>query len=238
MTTHWSLVSLLSLAACASPGSVPEPRPEFFASRECEVEEFPAELPPASALVDAASLTRALQGAMETFLADSGSVSLTLWYKADGVNVRREVIGHTVTPAIADSVQALVFAALETPAERERAWGVRFDIGLGERVTYHVGWRQYCPPRPRDPELENAMERIVFFGPRSRSGVRERVVLLRVTVHPVGYVADAKVVRGAGSGGTLERDLADFIRQYSFEPARLDGVPTYGQIIVPVRVRY
>ena len=74
-------------------------------------------------------------------------------------------------------------------------------------------------------------------GVRYRGGARERVVLMEATVAPGGYVDDARILRGAAPGSSLEMQLRNALRQYSFEPASLDGVPVYGAVTVPVRTR-
>ncbi len=205
--------------------------------RRCIPEEFPPKLPQAALLVNTRSLTPAIRELQEAAKVDSGSVILSLAYERDGLNIRRDVLRHTVPQLVADSIQKLVFANPRTPTTAGQPWGVRLRIGLGGEVSYTVERREYCPPRPRDRELESAAEGFVGPSLRARGGVVERTVLLRVLVHPGGYVANAKIIRGEASGGTLERNLADYIRRYLFDPASLDGVPVYGHIDVPVRVR-
>jgi hypothetical protein len=205
--------------------------------RRCTPESFPQQLPAAAALVDTASLTTAIRELRRGATADSGTVLLSLGFERDGINIRRDVLRHTLSPVVADSIQKLVFAHRRTAPASEQPWGARLRIGLGGAVSYTVERREHCPPRPRDRELESAAEQFMGTGLSSRGGRLERTVLLRVLVHPGGYVADAKIVRGEASGGTLERNLTDFIRRYLFEPASLDGVPVYGHVDVPVRVR-
>jgi hypothetical protein len=205
--------------------------------RRCTLESFPQQLPAASALMDTASLTTAIRELRRGAAIDSGSVLLSLGFEPDGVNIRRDVLRHTLSPLVADSIQKLVFAARRTAPTAEQPWGARLRIGLGGEVSYGVERREYCPPRPRDRELESAMEEFMGTGLRSRGGRLERTVLLRVLVNPGGSVAEARVIRGEASGGTLERNLTDFIRRYLFEPASLDGMPVPGHIDVPVRIR-
>ncbi|HEU0014653.1 MAG TPA: TonB family protein, partial [Longimicrobium sp.] len=189
--------------------------------------------PAAHALVDVEALSRDLR-ALEP---PPGQVLVSLAYEPDGVNVRRQVIGHTVDPVLADSVQKLVFAHLGSAPEAEGPWGVRLRIDLSGGVSYATERREYCPPRPRSPGLQEEMAQFLATGPRYRNGARERTVLVRVSVTTAGYVADASVVRGAASGGSLELQLRDVVRQFSFLPATVDGVPVAGALTVPVRMR-
>jgi hypothetical protein len=50
-------------------------------------------------------------------------------------------------------------------------------------------------------------------------------------------VTGGQFIRGAPSGRALKQDVLRFLRQDSFPPARLDGVPVHGPIDVPSRVR-
>ncbi|HWK89189.1 MAG TPA: TonB family protein [Longimicrobium sp.] len=232
-----ALATLLLAAACtaagrSAPGAAPPPSSIRQAWR-CIPDAGPAVVPAARALVDVEALSRDLR-ALE---APPGQVLMSLAYEADGVNVRRDVIGHTVDPVLADSVQKLVFARLAEAPEAAEPWGVRLRIDLSGGVSYATERREYCPPRPRSPELQEAMQQFLTTGPRYRGRERERTVLVRVTVAPAGFVTDASVVRGAASGGTLELRLRDMVRQFSFQPATLDGVAVAGAVTVPLRLR-
>jgi hypothetical protein len=50
-------------------------------------------------------------------------------------------------------------------------------------------------------------------------------------------VTGGQFIRGAPSGRALKQDVLRFLRQDSFPPALLDGVPVHGPIDVPSRVR-
>ena len=230
----------LVLGACGPAGweSAQAPAPaEVRQTRACRPEEFPPRLPAAAALVDTGALSPALRALRDSAGVPAGEVVLSLWYEPDGVNIRRDVVQHSVTPLLADSVQELVFAALGRAPEMQAPWGARLRVRLGGEVSYAVGRRELCPPRPRSSALEGEMAGYLGTGVRYRGGQPERTVLMRVTVHPTGFVEDARVLRGASSGGMLEKQLRDQVRQYSFYPAMLDGVPVRGEIAVPVRVR-
>jgi hypothetical protein len=187
--------------------------------------------------VNTVPLDGALRALREGAGVDSGQVVLTLWYDESGTNVRRDVIGHTLTPVLADSVQELLFAHLAPVPATGEAWGARMLITLGSEVPYALGHRVYCPPKPLNRAMEADMSSYTGTGVRYRGGRRERVVLMEAVVHPGGYVDDARILRGADRGSQLEKQLREALRQYSFEPASLDGVPVYGVVTVPVRTR-
>lgn len=240
--THAGLfaaISSIMMLACAVPESgqlgLPAPPPREVGG--CVLELEPERLPAASMMVDTAALTDDLLALSGTGEMVQGSVLLSLEFQPDGLNVRRDLIAHEVPLATADSVQKLVFAHVTDSEEREEPWGARLRVELGSDVLYRVEARQYCPPEPRDPDIESAIEGFIGTGPRYRRGVRERVVVMRLEIHPAGYVEDARIVRGAPSGGTLEEALRQFMSQYLFEPARLDGFPVSGYIDVPIRLR-
>lgn len=229
----------MMLAACGTPGrhsGAPAPT-EVRQTRACRPEEFPARLPAVAALVDTEALTPALRRLRDSAGVAAGEVVLSLWYEPDGVNIRRDVVAHSVTPVLADSVQQLVFAALGQAPAMEAPWGARLRVQLGGEVSYAVNRRELCPPRPRSFALEGEMAGYQGTGVRYRGGTPERTVLMQVTVAPGGFVEDARVLRGAPSGGTLEKQLRDQVRTYSFYPAVLDGIPVRGEIAVPLRVR-
>lgn len=230
-----------ALAACGSvrqPVAGPTTDLAVRQSTQCVAEAYPAALPTVESLVN----TQALAGELGALLAGAnvqgGQATLTLWYDPEGTNVRRDLLRHTLPPALADSVQELVFAALGPAPAMERAWGARLHLQqVGERVAFTVSRREYCPPRPRSRSMETEMAQFQNTGVRYRAGTRERMVLMQVTVHPAGYVEDARVLRGGAPGSTLERQLRDDLRTQIFIPASLDGVPVQGNLAVPIRLR-
>lgn len=238
---RWAVGGIvLWLAGCASGSGQRQPDSGVRTASRCEVEAYPEALPSPDLLVDTAGLNADLHELMEAV--DSGSVAerqivMTLAYQPDGLNMRRDVLMHDTEPFIADSVQKLVFARrLELPESPEE-WGVRLRIGLDGGVSYRVERREYCPPRPRDPEIESAMRTYVGSGPRYRGGVRVRTVVVRATIHPAGYVENGTIIRGGVIGSSFEQRLIDYLRQFSFAPATIDGAPAYGDIDIPVQVR-
>lgn len=227
------------LAACgANAAPVPGPATEMAvrSAYQCVPEAFPAQMSP-GVIVDVPRLTNGVRELLAAAQADTGQVVLTLAFEPDGQNTRRDVIAHSVAPAVADSVQKLVFASLAGAPAVDRHWGARLRIEAGEQVRLSLEPREYCPPRPRNHRVEAAMAEFVGSGLRYRNGTRERVVLLTVEVHPAGYVERAWVARGAPSGGSLERELYEYARQFSFYPASLDGYPVRGEVSMPVRLR-
>lgn len=226
------------LAGAASCVPV-RPRPidtGFTGTWACVPDSTPAALPAAAALVDVDALTASLAG-LQGQAPAGGEVVLTMEYEPDGTNVRRDVLEHSLTPVLADSVQELVFAARRRAPEAARPWGVRLRLRLAQPAAYAVERREYCPPRPRDRELQWAMEVPPTTGTRYRGGARERTLLVRVRVHPAGYVHSAWLYRGADRGVEFERELFNSIRRHSFYPAMLDGRPVFGEVTVPVRIR-
>lgn len=234
-----TLALVAATAACgANAAPVPGAATEMAvrSAYQCVPEAFPGQMSP-EAIMDVPELTGSVRQLLATARQDTGEVLLTLSFDADGQNTRRDVIHHSVLPAVADSVQKLVFASMGRAPEVEREWGARLRIKAGQEVRMALEPREYCPPRPRNQRVETAMAEFVGSGIRYRSGQRERVVLLTVEVHPAGYVERAWVARGAPSGGSLERELNEYARQFSFYPASLDGYPVRGEVSVPVRLR-
>ncbi len=234
---------LLLLSACGlSRSPAPDRREQLLTSTSprsvsCVVESYPAELPSVDAVVDSARLAAAVDELRRADPPASGYVLLTLGFDRDGVNIRRDVIEHSTRPLVADSVQRLVFAARRQVNEAEQEWGVRLRIDLTEPITFRVGRREFCPPIARDRAMDEAMRGIHFMGPQYRGGIRTRVVHMRALVSELGIITSAHVVRGELRGSSLERNVADYLRQFLFTPATIDGVPTSAWIEIPVRVR-
>jgi TonB family protein len=202
----------------------------------CGPETMPEQLPTVAQVVDVARLAALLEPLRPAHPDSQGFVLLSLTWQPDGTNIRRDVVQHTLDPVRADSVQELVFATLVPVEERPQEWGARLRIDLSGSGAYAVEPRVYCPPRPRSRELRQEMAQYLSSGVRYRGGRRERTVLVEVDVRPGGFVEDARIVRGGDPGSSLERSVRDFVRQYTFEPASLDGVPVAGRLTIPVRI--
>lgn len=227
------------VSACGVNRPLPGPASEMSVrgAHQCVVEAPETAMPSPAALLEVDRLKPALQTLLEGGGSPAGHVLLTLWYDPDGVNVRRSVVRHDLTAALADSVQKLVFVSLRRVPGSPGEWGARLRIDAADSISLALEPRQYCPPRPRSQGLDASMAEFMGTGVRYRRGVRERTVLVGVTVHPLGYVTSARIVRGALPGGTLDRQLVDYLRQFSFYPASLDGIPVQGELTVPVRLR-
>lgn len=232
------LAALALVPACGSSRAATDgpARSDLY---ECSVEAFPEVLPSPEALVDAAPLGRALRALPEVADGDVAGafVLLSLGFQADGLNIRRDVIEHAVSAVTADSVQRLVFANVRQAPQMEREWGGRLRIEFANGIDLLVERREFCPPRPRDTDLELAIARYMVTGPRARGRRGQRTALARVRIDPAGHVESAWIVRGVAGGALLEADLTQFLRRFFFYPARLDGRPVPGLIDIPVRVR-
>lgn len=235
-----------SLAACAgagrapaaAPGAAVGPIPEGDGPYACMLEGAPAVLPAAAELFDTVRLGPRAAAVFAGAERTGGHLVFSLEYDAEGTNVRRSILEHSVTPVMADSLQKLLFASLAPVEPGDEPWGVRMEMRMEEgNVGYQVGHRVYCPPRPRNPGLEAARYEARSAGVRYRRGGRERVVIVRARIHPAGYIAGGRVLRGADSGGTLERELVEFVRRYSFFPATIDGQPVVGETDIPVIIQ-
>lgn len=231
-----SFVLASALAGCGAHGRAQADESSEFSVRQavrCTVEPYPDPLPAVAALVDTAELNPRLRALMAD---TAGHVVLTLEYEKDGQNIRRSLLEHTVG-LNSDSTQELVFQSLGRMPETERPWGVRMRIDVGPQVAYAVSRREYCPPRPRNREMLWAIEGYSGGGVRYRGAERERTVLLRVTVSTAGTVESAQILQGELPGSSLERTLRDYVRQFLFVPATVDGVPVVGEVSVPIRIR-
>lgn len=230
----------LPLVGCASGGQQITPDLSMRTSLRCEIESVPETLPAAADLVDTRELNadlREMQEGFDSSLVHGRQIAVSMAYQMDGLNMRREILSHDTEPVVADSVQKLVFAHRKQLPEAEEEWGVRLLIDLDDDFTYRVERREFCPPRPRNPEMESAMSTYLGSGVRYQGGGRVRTVVVRVLVHPAGYVAGGSLIRGGVTGSSFEQELLTYVRQFSFEPATVDGAPTYGYIDVPVQVR-
>lgn len=242
-------VAAAALAACASAG----PSPALYASRgallseapprrerACRVADRPADLPAAAALVDADALARDVAALWAgTGLPESGGyVLLSMRYDRQGVNVRRAVLEANVADAVADSVQALVFAHRRSVAPSAGEWGVRLRVDLGPAPVLRVGRHEACGPAPVTRTFRlGGDDPIDLRGSDVPQTMAEGgVVWVRVWLDPRGQVTDARVER-ALLRQTQEARLLSYVRMLSFTPATEDGYPVPGQASLPLRVR-
>jgi len=230
------LAMVILIAACAPRGADAPLAATSYADSNCRPVAFPAEVPAAAELVDVDALSGGVAAVWDWANLESGEVLLTMAYDEEGLNIRREVIGHSITPVAADSIQKLVFASLREVPEAEEPWSVRLRVEGNDEVRFITGRSEFCPPRPRDPDMERAMRSIQFRAARMERGVRVRTVQVQTTIDPSGRV-QATQVRALPVDTRMQQQILDHLRGFFFEPARLDGVPTWGSIDIPVRVR-
>ena len=168
----------------------------------------------------------------------AGHVLVSVRHTPDGAQVRRAVIETTVPSALADSLQALVFAYRKETSPAAAEWGVRLRVDFGDEVGLRVGRGRQCAPRPREEErvATNAYD------------VRERdtgsaaalpstdpdLVQVRVRLDAGGRVTDAIVERSARRRDWEQR-LLNYVRTMAFHPAVEDGYPVPSETTITVR---
>jgi hypothetical protein len=246
MRAHRSLPLLLvTLSACASSRAAGPPAEALLSevpppSAACEVIATPGVLPAANLLIDSAAVRNQIMEYAATIEpAPAGHVLLSMSYDSAGLNYRRDVIEHATTAAFADTVRNMVFSGVrEVEDAAELPWYVRLRVDLqSDDVTLRVGRSELCPPVPRDAALEARLHTITGAGVRYREGRRERLIVVRLHVTTGGQVIGSEVVRGPLMTTDQQRSVADFVRQFSFQPATIDGRPVRGSIDIPVILR-
>lgn len=237
--------SLLA-AACASAGSsaiegsqLSDTRPD--SDRGCRGAGAPRELPSADAMVDSAALSAGVARLWREAGEPSGHVLLAMRFDEDGLNVRRDVLEHRSTDALADSVQRLVFAARRTTAPAEREWGVRMRIDLGAQPVLRVARSQECRPAPLQRGDAALAGSFTAWGdvrdPSPPPTMAEGgLIWVRVALDEAGRVTDARVERSAARVFADQR-LLQQVRMIAFNPATVDGYPVPGETTIPLRVR-
>lgn len=239
------LAAALAQAACAAG-----PRPPALSradllsdaplppDRSCRVAAAPQALPPADLLVDSAALLRDAAALRETSGAPTGHVLLSLRFDPHGINVRRDVIEHRLPPAVADSLQKLVFAHRRTAAREPREWGVRLRLDLGAEPVLRVGRGELCPARPRDRgAVARGLGDAWYVGRQSAPPLPSEsgTVWVRVALDARGYVTDARVERALGAR-YWEGQVLAYVRSLLFVPATEDGHPVPGEASIALRV--
>ncbi|HYW08339.1 MAG TPA: energy transducer TonB [Longimicrobium sp.] len=230
------VLALLALSACAGTPSAGKLSPAASDGRSCRAERSPGELPAAAQLVDEAGLRADAARLWRTSGAPAGHVLFTLLYEADGVNVRRAVIEHTVPDAVADSLQKLVFAHALRAAGARDPWGVRLRIELGPEPALAVARREVCTAAPADRRSVASALPDVRDGEAGTAGLAASgMVWVRVSLDERGLVTGARVERGA-TRGLWEGRLLNYVRTLAFLPALEDGVAVAGETTIPVRL--
>ena len=236
-----ALAAALALSACASAGGRQPPTRAALLSespvppdRGCTIAALPADLPSADLLVDSAALARDAAALWRASGAPPGHALVALRFDVFGLNVRREVIEHRLPPALADSLQKLVFAHRRTVGKERREWGVRLRLDLDEQPELRVGRSQDCRARlahgmdPRDTRLGAGSGWAPSAGFSNAGGVAR--VTVRVSLDPRGHVVDARVERASRS--ISEHQVLSYVRSLLFEPATQDGHPVSGETVV------
>lgn len=203
----------------------------------CGPEPEPAHLPAVDAVVDSARLADAVADLGGGDPARAGHVVLSLEFDEVGVMMHRDILEHSTSRAVADSVWRLVRAVGRDAGEAATQWGVRLRVDVAAPVELTVARREFCRPVPRNPRLQEAMQTYSRPGVRVRRGERVETVHMRVRISDLGTVTAAAIVRGRLTGGALEHELFRFLQQFLFYPATIDGAPTDAWVEIPVHVR-
>lgn len=247
-----ALAALLALPACAmlQPSSVYTPEellsdaPPRPLDRSCRISAFPETLPAADALVDSAAFTAAAAEAWRAAGSPAGHVLLALRYDREGVNVRRDVIEHRVSDALAEALQRLAFEHRRRGDAAAGEWSVRLRVDLGKVPRVRVGRTEVCSARLRSaPEMGWGGPVAAAWGdarsqwapPSAAEMAGPSTVWVRVALNSRGQVTDARVERGIARVGTENRVL-NYVRSIAFIPAMEDGYPVPGQLSMPLRM--
>lgn len=243
---HWrnsaslavAAAALAAVAGCAhvAPGSSPLGEEPMASNARCSAARQPGQLPQPEELVDAGF--RAEAGRLWAAAGrPAGHVLFSIRHDPDGVQVRRAVIQSTVPEALADSLQALVFAHRRQTAAARSEWGVRLRVELGETVALAVGRRMECAPRPRE-DLRMARDpfdiREGRLSANAVSATDPAQVWVRVRLDANGRVTDATLERGVRRG-MWEQRLLSYVRTMAFYPAQEDGFPVPGELTFRMR---
>jgi TonB family protein len=245
------VAALLSLAACSSASGGAPGRATLLSEgpaplgRPCRPSAVPERLPAANLLVDSAALTAAAGEVWRRAGSPAGHALLAMAYDAGGLNVRRDLIEHRLPPALADTLQKLVFAHRRDVQPSEHAWGVRLRMDLaGEQPVLRVGRRELCDAQPRDA----AVAGYGTFTAPAFGDVRDRnaaalllpnsggTVWVRVALDAGGNVTEARLERTVARGAWENRVLS-YVRAISFVPATEDGQPVPAQLMFPLRLQ-
>jgi len=227
------LSTLLVLGACAPAGIGNGPLAPLAASNvACQPMEIPETLPGAAMVVDSAALHRDLADLWEGRDLAPGRAAVSIAWDQSGANVRRDVVDHDLAPAIADSIQNLVFAHRTEQERRDEPgeWGVRLMIEMAPDPVFAVERQTYCPPRPLNVREVN--EYIHGRYPaRGDTRLRSRTQLyVRVAVDRSGRVRDARLERPSGT--QIDQFAMQLANELNFRPATVDGIPVDAVAIV------
>jgi hypothetical protein len=199
----------------------------------------PEALPQPGELVDAEAFRAAAARLWVRAGRPAGHVLFTVRHDAEGVQVRRAVVESTVPAALADSLQALVFAHRRVTPRAPEEWGVRLRVELAEEMAMTVGRRRLCAPRAREEERITAnpfdIRERGLSSPAARPLTDSSIAWVRVHVDARGRVVDAAVERGVRRGLSEQRVLNQ-ARSLAFYPALDDGYPIPSVTTVRLRL--
>lgn len=247
-----ALATLLALPACAtlqpsglhSPEDLLSDAPPRVLDRSCRISPYPETLPAVDALVDSAAFAASAAEAWRAAGDPAGHVLLALRYDPQGVNVRRDVIEHRVTDALADTLQKLAFAHRRRTAAAADEWNVRLRVDAGPTPRMRVGRAEVCSARLRGTAdlgwggpvaAAWGDARSAWAPPSAAELAGPSTVWVRVALDARGNVTDARVERGVGRVATENRVLS-YVRSIAFIPAMEDGYPVPGQLSMPLRL--
>lgn len=235
-------------AACApvDPSTGPSAGSGLFGADEgpaygvrCRVSLVPATLPQPEALVDAGAFRAAAARLWAAAGRPAGHVLFSIRHSPDGAQVRRAVIESTVPAALADSLQALVYAFRRQAPRAPEEWGVRLRVELGDAPALEVERRRECAPRPREDERMAAnpydVREADASSPAALPATDADLVWVRVRLDANGYVTDATVERGVRRG-VWEQRLLNYVRTMAFYPAVEDGYPVPSETTIALRL--
>ncbi|HEX6370610.1 MAG TPA: energy transducer TonB [Longimicrobium sp.] len=254
--THRRLIApvaaLLACAACSSLTGAAPGRAALLSDgpapvdRPCRPSPIPEVLPPAALLVDSAALTAAVANVWRQAGSPTGHALLAMGYDEAGVNVRRDLLEHRLPPALADSLQKLVFAHRREVEDVRRAWGVRLRMDLGgPEPVLRVGRREVCAAQPRDAAVVGygASGGATFGDVRDRTAATGLLppssygtMWVRVALDAGGNVTEARLERALPGRGSFENRVLSYVRAISFVPATEDGWPVPAQLVIPLRL--
>lgn len=240
-------IAILAAQGCATGGTAVarDDSPagvgtEATRGRSCRSNVSPAQLPAAGQLVDDAAFRSAAARLWSDAGRPEGHLTFSIRHSPDGTQVRRALIDSNVSPALADTLQRLLFAYRREMPPAPHEWGVRLRVDLGEQVGLRVARGETCTPTPREWEYRAAGNR---FDVRERSVASigntlvtdPAVTWVHVWVDERGAVTDARVERGPG-GRQADQRLLNYVRTMAFVPATADGYPVPGELTLPVRL--
>jgi hypothetical protein len=233
----------LLATACASGGPSAAMRSAALLSdsphppgRDCRVLPPQREDARVDLVVDSAGLMRDLASLGARLPPDAYAI-VSLQVDAHGWNARREIVEHRLTPAMVDTLQAMVFGRVRA-LEPGDPWGMRVRIDFGDPIRFRTGLQEFCAPRLLTaPEVVGRQAQFDVrsaTAPITASPLNTVWLLVEVDTH--GAVSGARVQRAPISIRN-EAPLINFVHSLLFDPATLDGIPITSTTTVPVRFR-